>query len=652
MSINLGAWAVSAEAGNAAAQACRRGLGGLMLALQLVTSAAAADLYVSPTGDDSVSRAQNSAATPWRTIGRAAWGSTNPAQRNAAEAAQAGDRVLIAPGTYASAWSAPNGLTSIYYNPTNSGRAGAPIRFQSTTGQRGAIVLTNSGRGALIGASDRSYIEWADFRIEDPAALSDLGNTGKVIFFGAEGGSIENSILRGSAADEALQQGDNWSGVRLNESMGQRIVNNIITDFGPSRGDENNSGITTYQSANLTIEHNEFARNGAGIYLKGNYASDPTVGWYQIRYNRFTDHTYAGIYVLLIPSTQSQPNVISQNILVGNRFGVKGRAHDGEAADMTHLKLLNNTIIGSDEFGVWIDGDMRPNAGIVVHNNIIQGNNRHIRVLNDSDARNQALISFDRNLYSGSAQQASVQTNSRLTWAQWQALGQDVNGRVADPQFGPDYRVSTTSPALGLGRARYGVGGADGAVIPAGAYITGTETIGLNDGATPPPPPPPPTPVDCVGTWSAWTRQTGSDGACVNGSRTYLETRAFTVTTMPSNGGLACPASPEMRTQTEPCAVVPPPSPLTVTATGTTRTCTLVANANQPPDTASGWGVQFARRIAGDDVWTNHGTRDTAGPYTRSASVALGQWEVRAVWSRTGSAAVTVPAIAVWNCEP
>lgn len=157
------------------------------------------------------------------------------------------------------------------------------------------------------------------------------------------------------------------------------------------------------------------------------------------------------------------------------------------------------------------------------------------------------------------------------------------------------------------------------------------------------------TPVDCVGTWGAWGRVVGSESACVEGRRTYQERRDFAVQTPASGGGAACPASPELRTQAEACSTSPT---LTLTATGSTRTCTLVLAANQPPDASAGWGVQFARRLDGDDVWTPHGTRDALAPYTRSASVPLGKYEAQAIWSRTGATPVPVPALATWECQP
>ncbi len=63
----------------------------------------------------------------------------------------------------------------------------------------------------------------------------------------------------------------------------------------------------------------------------------------------------------------------------------------------------------------------------------------------------------------------------------------------------------------------------------------------------------PPPAVDCAGIWSAWTRVPGSEGPCSGGFRSVDETRHFTVTTSPSNGGAACPASPQSRAATEPC---------------------------------------------------------------------------------------------------
>ena len=83
-------------AGNASAQTA-----GVSGTTQSGAAATGRTLYVnSATGNDATTYANNSASTPWRTIGRAAWGSTNYASPNAAQAAQAGDTVLIEAGIY------------------------------------------------------------------------------------------------------------------------------------------------------------------------------------------------------------------------------------------------------------------------------------------------------------------------------------------------------------------------------------------------------------------------------------------------------------------------------------------------------------------------------------------------------------------------
>src|SRR5262245_57259652 len=99
----------------------------------------AKDLYVNgTTGNDSTSYAANSAASPWRTIGRAAWGSTSRTAPVTAEAARAGDTVNVAAGTYVTTGTGER--YGIAYNPVNSGTSTSPIVFAAT----GVVTLTYS----------------------------------------------------------------------------------------------------------------------------------------------------------------------------------------------------------------------------------------------------------------------------------------------------------------------------------------------------------------------------------------------------------------------------------------------------------------------------------------------------------------------------
>ena len=115
----------------------------IFLAVTFPLGTEAATLYVNgTTGNDATPYVTNSEANPWRTIGRAAWGSTNPNVPNAAEAAQTGDTVLVAAGTYSTAGT--DSRFGVAYNPANSGTSGSPITFQA----QGLVVLTlNHSRG-------------------------------------------------------------------------------------------------------------------------------------------------------------------------------------------------------------------------------------------------------------------------------------------------------------------------------------------------------------------------------------------------------------------------------------------------------------------------------------------------------------------------
>lgn len=87
-------------------------------------------LYVAGSGDDAVSYAENTRTRPWRTIGRAAWGSTSRSSPDAIQAAQAGDTVVVSPGVDWEDGDPRGGRFTVSLNPVNSGTPGAPITFR------------------------------------------------------------------------------------------------------------------------------------------------------------------------------------------------------------------------------------------------------------------------------------------------------------------------------------------------------------------------------------------------------------------------------------------------------------------------------------------------------------------------------------------
>lgn len=469
-------------------------------ATALLLGAGAAEakiLYVDgANGNDSTTYAANGPSSPWRTIGRAAWGSTNRDAPNANEAARAGDIVRIAAGTYTT--TATNYRFGPAYNPVNNGTASSPIRFE---GMGTVNLVFSSGTGPMIGAENRNYIQWSGFSINETTAPS-RSDTGPVVFVTATGGSIENCYLTGNP-NWTSRVGDNYDAIRIHGASGIRVFNNRIVDFGGQTGDENHNGVETYFAADLVIEHNEFHHNGAGIYMKGNNLQAPTVGRFTIRYNKFT-RNHNGIRVLLIPSTESQPNLISQNIFENNRMGLTIQVFDRGLADPRHVKAINNTFVGN-QWALFVGGSggLVDNSGHVFWNNVVVGGSFALMVTHPGSSLAKSNFDAEHNLYHGYGTHSEVSGNN-YSLATWKSSFQQDQATPAAVQGDPlfvnastgDYRLQSGSPAAGLGRVRYGVGGSNGSTVPAGAYITGSETIGLTSGSTTPPPPTPlPAPV-------------------------------------------------------------------------------------------------------------------------------------------------------------
>ena len=91
-------------------------------------------------------------------------------------------------------------------------------------------------------------------------------------------------------------------------------------------------------------------------------------------------------------------------------------------------------------------------------------------------------------------------------------------------------------------------------------------------------------------------------------------------------------------------AFVPPPPPMPPVAY-VLETCDGILTHPGPPDTQSGWGIQF-RRHNSDGTFTSIGSRDTTAPYQRRPELLTpGSHTFSGVWTRTGSASVTTPLV-------
>lgn len=456
----------------------------LMIALLLVACGrglGAKELFVSPSGDDTVSYAENSASRPWRTIGRAAWGSVEKASPNDREAARAGDVVRIAAGTYATVGNLTGGgrgRFDVAYNPVNQGTEAAPIRFRCDG--NGCLLSYTTGAGPMIGSNGRNHIEWSGFTISEATAPT-RSDTGPVTFFNVTGGALERSTLTGNP-NWRDRGGDNYTGVRLEDASGVRIARNIIRDYGGQLGDRNHAGIETYRSYPVTIEQNLIERCASGIYMKATDPKTLVVNHVRIRFNRFVDNRW-GVNVLRMPMTEETPMVIAQNVFERNReAGVWVNAFDNGPSDPRWIRIVNNTFV-ENAAGMFTYNDQvwPANSSHLYVNNIVVGGAVLVRIDTPNVSSNVTKDRqfFDRNVYFGGRDFGDLGGTTRsLGW--WQGLGQDRNSQRVNPQFiGPsDFRLAANSPARVVGRAVHGIGGADGTVIPAGAFITGSEQIG------------------------------------------------------------------------------------------------------------------------------------------------------------------------------
>lgn len=445
-------------------------------------------LYVNgATGNDSVTYEANSESNPWRTIGRAAWGSTNRAARNGNQAARAGDVVLVAAGTYSTAGTGSR--NEIAYLSENSGTAGNPIVFRAV----GVVQLTlSSGDGPVIGAYSRNYITWDGFRIHEGSAPSRT-DTGSVTVYGCTGCTLQNLDIDGSGSGNSRQ--DNHNGIRIEGSRNITVRNSRITNVYNASNPNNGACIMTYAVGALLLENNDISYCGAGIFIKGGPNTASSVDTITIRYNYLHDIGRPGgggsalVFHAGASGTPERPILVYQNIVnnVLNDAAVRVWPFDNNDLYNTarNIKVFNNTMINA-RAGLWISSQPIANAGIVFQNNIAVVRGGVIEA-NATNINDQSVLASNRNV-SSNATWGIVPVEVRRALAQWQgATGQDANSVSANPGFvgALDFHLTAGSPARTAGRALYGIGGAAGATIPAGAYITGSEVIGLATGPVP-----------------------------------------------------------------------------------------------------------------------------------------------------------------------
>jgi len=131
-------------------------------------------------------------------------------------------------------------------------------------------------------------------------------------------------------------------------------------------------------------------------------------------------------------------------------------------------------------------------------------------------------------------------------------------------------------------------------------------------------------------------------------TRTWTPTAAGTYPLVVTTRDNSAARNQATVTATVTVTTAPPPPPQTpdpiyVVTVAPPTSCSFTTSVDKAPAslTGTGIGVQFQRSQDGL-AWVSHGSRDTAAPFTRSASLANRTWFFRAVWS---SATVTLPPV-------
>ena len=463
----------------------------------VVASPPAATLWVNPaTGDDSRSKATVAASggsLPWATIGRAVWGSTNRATPNTTEAADAGDVVSVAAGTYAYAGTVSSKSIPVY-NAANSGTLGNPITFRAD----GVVVLSAvSANSPVIGAYQRDYIKWTADRVTgywaitcdgrvpvdevdtDDTKTGDVVNTkpdtGPVTIWDCTGTTIEGCTIDGGPS---INYTDNWNGVRVENGTGFTIRNNVIANFTRSVSggtNHNQTCITLYGAKDGIIEHNDLSNAGAGVYFKDTGVTNAQNN-NRVRYNAI----HGVLEAVAFSITAEDRNYVYQNLITGCDFGLVVTG-----GGLSNDWIFNNTYYNCAQAVVYLANSSGSGGRFwnnIAHTSPIGIATNGFTMVADTvfDGEHNCWFNLT-NFYNGSDGNRTFASFKGAYADQEQAATVSVE---SDPLFvtnGSNFHLQGGSPAatLGVDLGDLDVDGSTVDAIPAGCYVSGTETMGV-----------------------------------------------------------------------------------------------------------------------------------------------------------------------------
>jgi len=349
------------------------------------------DLYVSTTGNDSVSRASNTISAPWLT------------PKHAWDTAQAGDIVYFRGGTYniTAALKVDTGSTG--YNGTGSGwTATNPITFKNYSGETPIFRETEQLSWMLRIAKNYNIIDGITF---------DINNYEVGICFGYDesptGLTVQNCTFYG------IPFHDSHTALYIGTTGGNYVTikNNTITfEVGVSTY---SAGILIYNYVtHLRILNNAVYNGITGISYKHSTDTDQDT---EIAYNYINGASRSGL------SMNCSYGNIHDNIIITPSDALRLGETAGAVGD-THNTITHNTLFSlSSHYPFNISNDAANSNNIITNNIFTGGASRYA---------NGTSNTFDYNLYP-----SGTVVNS-YTLTQWKAA---ISGEVHAAQGAPTF---------------------------------------------------------------------------------------------------------------------------------------------------------------------------------------------------------------------
>jgi hypothetical protein len=329
--------------------------------------------------------------------------------------------------------------------------------------------------GPVYGAFTRNYIIWDGFTTNENDHSYYDGEPHLATAWDSTYIEFRNAIFIGHVNTYTLAD-RNRSAIRFEAARNCRVYNSSFTHFLGT--DENNAAIYLYDNADILVENNYFYQCYNSLWAKGSWAArnnDRTI----FRYNWVESASELGIRIGYIARSCR----IYQNVFVNMKFGMELTATADYVGRSDDNIFANNTLYNLSQFGLKVHGNAN-DYGTFYNNIVVSGTLGASGSYHDSAP---GVHVFDYNVYYNNTNQ--WYGGGTQTWSYWQSTwGKDAHGQVANPNFvsagTKDFRLQAGSPALTAGRDILDLDG-DGSTtdtIPAGAYITGNEVIGISSG--------------------------------------------------------------------------------------------------------------------------------------------------------------------------